>query len=82
MNNPIEHLPNGDFKVHPICLECEKPAVYIRHTQFAGDHPYCYKHAWAEPDFAIDDSYTYWTQLKSPSEIDDDRAWDDEFKKD
>ena len=46
------------------CLECNEDATYIRNTQFAGDHPYCSKHAWLEEDFAIDDSYTYWTRVK------------------
>ena len=44
------------------CLECDQPAQYVRHTQFAGDHPYCQKHAWLESDFGKDDSYTYWTR--------------------
>jgi hypothetical protein len=81
MNNHIDHLPNGDFKVRPQCIECGKPADHIRHTQFAGDHPYCDEHAKLESDFGEDDSYAYWSQLKSPSDIDDERAWDDEFKR-
>lgn len=24
---------------------CDEPAAYIRHTQFAGSHPLCEKHA-------------------------------------
>jgi len=46
------------------CIECDQPAAYIRHTQFAGDHPYCQKHAWQEKDFGEDDSYTYWSSTK------------------
>lgn len=42
------------------CLECGEPAVWVRATQFAGDHPYCEKHAKEEKDFGCDDSYAYW----------------------
>lgn len=30
---------------------CNQRAEYIRHTQFAGDHPLCEKHAKEDPDF-------------------------------
>jgi len=50
------------------CFECEKPANYIRHTQFAGKHYYCTEHARLENDFAIDDSYTYWTGSEEDTE--------------
>jgi len=46
------------------CLECNENATYIRHTQFAGDHPYCEHHAKKEDDFGENDSYTYWTRVK------------------
>lgn len=42
------------------CIECDKPAVWVRSTQFAGDHPYCEEHAEQESDFGENDSYTYW----------------------
>jgi endogenous inhibitor of DNA gyrase (YacG/DUF329 family) len=46
------------------CLECGKPANWIRHTQFAGDHPYCDEHARMEKDFDdMDDSYAYWSKV-------------------
>jgi len=45
------------------CLECGKPADWIRHTQFSGDHPYCEEHAKAESDFGQEDSYTYWENI-------------------
>lgn len=44
------------------CLECDKPATYTRHTQFAGDHPYCDEHGMAQEDYFVDDSYTFWTR--------------------
>ena len=43
------------------CIECDKPATWTRHTQFAGDHPYCTEHAEKESDFNENDSYAYWT---------------------
>ena len=46
------------------CIECDKPAVWVRHTQFAGDHPYCDTHAKQEKDFGENDSYTYWSEVK------------------
>jgi hypothetical protein len=43
--------------------DCDEPAKYIRHTQFAGDHYLCEKHAREDPDFLKDDSYTDWSKL-------------------
>jgi hypothetical protein len=45
------------------CIECDLPAVWVRCTQFAGDHPYCEAHARQEKDFGENDSYTYWKEL-------------------
>jgi hypothetical protein len=43
------------------CLECNEPATWTRSTQFAGDHPYCEKHAHQQKDFHDEpDSYSYW----------------------
>ena len=47
-----------------ICLECGKPAVWVRDTQFAGEHPYCQEHAEQQTDFLEADSYAYWYKLK------------------
>jgi hypothetical protein len=47
------------------CLECLKPAQWIRSTQFAGEHPYCREHAQKESDFKQNDSYTYWYKSKN-----------------
>ncbi len=44
------------------CLHCSAKALHIRHTQFAGNHPYCLEHAKREPDFGVNDSYTYWSE--------------------
>lgn len=43
------------------CIECERPAEYIRYTQFSGNHPYCKYHAEKEDDFLDEgDSYSFW----------------------
>ena len=47
------------------CIECEKPAEWVRSTQFAGNHPYCEYHAKLEPDFELSDSYHFWKELKN-----------------
>jgi len=47
------------------CIECDELAVWVRHTQFAGDHPFCDEHAKQETDFGEDDSYTYWTKVET-----------------
>jgi hypothetical protein len=46
------------------CSECAEPAEWVRCTQFAGDHPYCDKHAKEENDFGCNDSYAYWYKLE------------------
>lgn len=46
------------------CIECGEPATWVRSTQFAGEHPYCTKHAHKEKDFGKNDSYEYWYELK------------------
>ena len=47
------------------CMMCDKPAVWIRSTQFAGDHPFCDEHARAEKGFGENDSYEYWYEVES-----------------
>lgn len=42
------------------CIECDEPAVWTRHTQFAGSHPYCDYCAALEDDFDENDSTTGW----------------------
>jgi len=53
-------------KLHPdewqMCVMCDQPAQWIRHTQFAGNHPYCEQHALLEPDFLLEDTDTFWTK--------------------
>lgn len=34
-----------------LCLDCDEPAEWARHTQFSGTHPFCIKHAEAQKDF-------------------------------
>jgi len=50
-------------KKPPGCCECSKPATWIRHTQFAGSHPFCTAHAKAETDFGTSSSYLDWEEL-------------------
>lgn len=45
------------------CIMCDKPAKYIRHTQFSGSHPFCGEHAKLESDFEESDSYKYWAAI-------------------
>ena len=47
------------------CIECNKPAQWVRCTQFAGEHPYCEEHAQLESDFNDIDSYLFWKELKN-----------------
>lgn len=42
---------------------CDKKAEYIRHTQFAGSHPLCEKHAREDEEFLFNDSYQSWEKL-------------------
>lgn len=44
---------------------CEKPATWIRHTQFSGDHPFCIEHARKEENFKDKkgDSYFFWEKI-------------------
>ena len=53
------------------CLECNEPARWVRSTQFAGDHPYCDKHARLEKDFEENDSYAYWYELSYGEGLED-----------
>ena len=46
------------------CIECDKPAVWVRDAQFAGQHPYCQEHAEQEKDFQQADSYAYWYKVE------------------
>ena len=42
------------------CYWCDKPATWMRYTQFAGNHPFCDMHAELETDFNDGD----WENLK------------------
>jgi hypothetical protein len=47
------------------CVMCPKPVVWVRCTQFAGDHPFCEECAKKEEDFGEDDpSYFYWVKVE------------------
>jgi len=46
------------------CDVCEKPATWIRRTQFAGSHPFCTEHAEKEEDFGKSNLYpSFWKEL-------------------
>jgi len=50
------------------CIACDdtpEPAMYIRYTQFAGDHPLCEKHAKEDKNFMNDDDYAFWEVIES-----------------
>ena len=51
------------------CLMCGTPAVYIRYTQFAGDHPLCESHAKEDKNFMANDDCTYWELLLETPEF-------------
>ena len=46
------------------CLECGEDATWIRVTQFAGNHPFCTKHAKLEKGFKKQDSTFFWRKIK------------------
>ena len=43
--------------------DCRERATYVRHTQFAGSHPLCEKHAKEDEKFGENDSYTTWEKI-------------------
>lgn len=43
--------------VKETCFDCDKPAEWVRSTQFAGDHYFCQAHAKKEKDFGKKDVY-------------------------
>lgn len=45
------------------CIICDRDAVWVRSTQFAGDHPFCKEHAEQEDGFGVEDSYEYWYEV-------------------
>ena len=52
--------------------DCDEPALYIRHTQFAGSHALCVFHAMTEEGFLVDDSYSHWEKLEITGQKHDD----------
>ncbi len=46
--------------------QCKKYPRYIRHTQFAGSHYFCYEHAIKESDFGVNDDCKDWEDLAEP----------------
>ena len=62
-NTLMKKMPDRDK-----CMMCDRPAVWIRATQFAGDHPFCEEHARQESDFMVNDSYEFWYRIDDESE--------------
>jgi hypothetical protein len=57
MDQPQERHPKR-------CDECDKPATWVRRTQFSGNHYFCTLYAQREEDFDLDDpSYFFWQPL-------------------
>jgi hypothetical protein len=56
------HTPDGSSVSTIECIECPKPAAWVRHTQFAGDHPFCDNCAKKEADFGQSDPI-YWEKM-------------------
>lgn len=50
------------------CCGCEREAEWIRHTQFAGSHPFCDQHARLEKNFPDSNSYIWWENLTEISD--------------
>jgi hypothetical protein len=47
----------------PFCIVCGRPAVWVRFTQFSGNHGFCARHAEEQEDFGKDDpSYFFWAK--------------------
>ena len=46
--------------VQPKCGDCAKPAVWVRRTQFSGDHYFCDEHGREQEDFGKDDPSYVW----------------------
>jgi hypothetical protein len=46
------------------CFDCDLPAVWVRYTQFAGDHYFCQAHAEREKDFS---DKSLWDKLNDDS---------------
>lgn len=44
---------------------CKNKISWIRHTQFAGSHPFCDSHAKLEKDFKKSSSYLFWEKINS-----------------
>lgn len=44
--------------------DCDEKTEWIRHTQFAGSHPFCDKCARKEKDFLHSDSYLFWEKVE------------------
>lgn len=56
------HTAHDRVPITMPCLMCDKPIEWIRHTQFAGSHPFCDEHARMEKDFGKNDD-NYWENL-------------------
>lgn len=50
------------------CVDCDQDAMWVRCTQFAGDHPFCLEHAVKERDWGTADSCSFWMKVEQYQE--------------
>ena len=63
IRNVTISLKNKELMIKT-CDMCDNKAVWIRYTQFSGDHHFCLDHAKLEKDFKKSDpSYFFWKKL-------------------
>lgn len=52
-----------------ICIMCDKDALCVRYTQFAGAHPFCETCAKKEDDYGVNDPSSHlWGPIEKYSE--------------
>ncbi len=60
----LENTINQSHQTRIKCDMCDKPAIWVRHTQFSGDHFFCDDCAKKENNFGKkDDSGYYWEKI-------------------
>lgn len=67
MKDKKDLVCSGYYTDKWVWVDCDKPAHWVRHTQFAGSHPFCDAHAREQKDFGKDDSYEFWEELTETS---------------
>ena len=57
------HVPIAYECIGSAYTDCDAFAKYVRHTQFAGTHFLCERHAKEDPNFMVNDSYESWQHI-------------------